>query len=106
MNLSQPPLRITESGSPGAYRVYDGQGVTIDVKHQHDSCIVIDASHVIIRGFTLRGAGDRNNSSSKPIGAVLVEGGHDIIIERERDDRIVRIDDHGEVVRDRLAVLA
>ncbi len=75
------PLAITESGTPEAYRVYDGRGATIDVRHQHDNCISIDASYVIIRGFTLRGAGAADNTSSKPIGAIVVLGGHDIIIE-------------------------
>ena len=51
------PLKITESGTPGAYRVYDGRGATIDVRHEHDACITVNASHVILRGFTLKGAG-------------------------------------------------
>ncbi|MDH7571245.1 MAG: hypothetical protein QHJ73_16835, partial [Armatimonadota bacterium] len=33
------PLAITQSGTPNAYRVYDGRGATIDVGHQHDQCI-------------------------------------------------------------------
>jgi hypothetical protein len=75
------PLAITESGQPGAYRVYDGQGATIDVRHEHDHCITIDASHVIIRGLTLKGAGSAKNTSSRPIGAIVITGGHDIVIE-------------------------
>ena len=51
------PLQIKESGSPGAYRLYDGRGATIDVRHKHDQCIMIDASYVIVRGLTLKGAG-------------------------------------------------
>jgi hypothetical protein len=51
------PLAINQSGAPGAYRVYDGRNSTIDVRHQHDACITIDASYVIVRGFTLKGAG-------------------------------------------------
>ena len=41
---SDTPLAITESGAPGAYRVYDGRGATIDVRHRYDNCITIDAS--------------------------------------------------------------
>ncbi len=41
------PLVITDSGTPQGYRVYDGQGATINVRHLHDSCITINASHVI-----------------------------------------------------------
>ncbi|MHB8898656.1 MAG: right-handed parallel beta-helix repeat-containing protein [Thermoguttaceae bacterium] len=77
----QSPLEITESGTPGAYRLYDGRGVTIDVGHEHDRCVTIDASYVILRGLTLKGAGDAANTSSKPIGAVVLQGGHDIVVE-------------------------
>ena len=75
------PLTITKSGAPGAYRLYDGRSATIDTRHQHDSCIAIDASYVIVRGLTLKGAGAASNSSSRPIGAITITGGHDIIIE-------------------------
>jgi hypothetical protein len=75
------PLAITDSGRPDAYRVYDGSDATIDVHHKHDNCITIDASYVILRGLTLKGAGAADNTSSKPIGAIVIEGGHDIIIE-------------------------
>ena len=75
------PLAITESGTPESYRVYDGRGATIDVRHRHDNCITIDASYVIVRGLTLKGAGAADNTSSKPIGAIMITGGHDIIIE-------------------------
>lgn len=78
---SHVPLVITESGKPGAWRVYDGTGVTIDVRHQHDACITIDASHVIVRGFALKGAGSPSNTSGRPIGAITILRGHDIIIE-------------------------
>ncbi len=78
---SDTPLAITESGAPEAYRVYDGRGATIDVRHRHDNCITIDASYVIVRGLTLKGAGATDNTSSKAIGAILITGGHDIVIE-------------------------
>ena len=74
-------LTITESGTPDAYRVYDGRGATIDVRHKHDNCITIDASYVIVRGLTLKGAGAADNTSRKPIGAVVITGGHDVVIE-------------------------
>ena len=62
----QPRTRrseITESGTPKAYGVYDGRGATIDVRHQQDACITINASYVILRGFTLKGAGATNCAS-------------------------------------------
>ena len=75
------PLAITESGAPGAYRVYDGRGATIDVRHAHDACITIDGSYVIVRGFTLKGAGRAERASTRPIGAIMIAGGHHIVIE-------------------------
>ncbi len=75
------PLAIAESGTSDAWRVYDGRGAAIDVRHQHDSCITIDASYVIVRGFTLKGAGAADNTRRSPIGAIRLEGGHDIVIE-------------------------
>lgn len=78
---SNTPLVINESGTPTAWRLYDGRGATIDVRHEHDSCIVINASYVILRGFTLRGAGNTNSVSRRSIGAILIEDGHDIVIE-------------------------
>jgi hypothetical protein len=56
------PLTITESGTPKAYRVYDGRGATIDVRHRHDSCITVNASNVILRDFTLKGAGEATSA--------------------------------------------
>jgi len=75
------PLTITESGSPTAYRVYDGRGATIDVRHQHDYCIMVNASNVILRGFALKGAGAATSAPKRIIGAIQIEGGHDIVIE-------------------------
>jgi hypothetical protein len=77
----ETPLAVTESGTPNAWRVYDGRGATIDVRHQHDACITINASNVILRGFTLKGAGATNVASRRTIGAIRIEGGHDIVIE-------------------------
>jgi hypothetical protein len=75
------PLAIKESGTAGAYRVYDGRGATIDVQHRHDQCLTVDASYVILRGFTLKGAGAADSPLRRTIGAIELDGGHDIIIE-------------------------
>ncbi len=75
------PLAIKESGRPDAYRVYDGGGAVIDVEHRHDSCITIDASYVIVRNFVLKGAGNTQNVRGSAIGAIRIDGGHDIVIE-------------------------
>jgi hypothetical protein len=53
------PLFITEGGSKTeGYIVYDAtsSGHIIDVGKQHDQCVKIDASYVILRGLTLKGA--------------------------------------------------
>lgn len=75
------PLAIKESGRPDGYRVYDGAGAVIDVEHRQDACITIDASYVIVRNFVLKGAGNTENVRRSPIGAIRIDGGHDIIIE-------------------------
>ena len=76
------PLAITQSGTPQAWRIYDGRGATIDVRHRHDACITIDASYVIVRGFTLKGAGNADDPVRKQtVAGVLISGGHDIVIE-------------------------
>jgi hypothetical protein len=75
------PLEITESGLPDAWRVIDGRGATLDMRHEHDACITVDASYVILRGFTLRGAGRNGEDLQGIIGAITILGGHDIVIE-------------------------
>ena len=75
------PLAITESGTPKAWRLYDGRGTTIDVDHRYNECITIDAAYVIVRGFKLRGAGAANAARRGPVGAIRINGGHDIVIE-------------------------
>lgn len=77
------PFKIDQSGSgtAGAYRVYDGRGATIDVGHKFDQCITIHASYVILRGFALKGAGSPDSSLKRTMGAIQIDGGHDIVIE-------------------------
>jgi hypothetical protein len=74
-------VAITESGRPDGYRVYDGGGAVIDVEHRRDACITIDASYVIVRNFVLKGAGAHDNLKGTPIGAIRIDGGHNIVIE-------------------------
>jgi len=75
------PLVVAESGTPQAWRVYDGSSATIDVRHLHDACMTVNASNVILRGFTLRGAGVTNVAPKRTIGAIRIEGGQNIVIE-------------------------
>jgi MYXO-CTERM domain-containing protein len=69
---SAATLRITESGSKTAYNVYTGPA-TIDVANKAPNNIYVDASFVIIRGLTLKGA------STNAI--ELGPNAHDVVIE-------------------------
>ena len=48
--------RIFKHMHPDGYWLHRGKGATIDVNHNADYCIVVDANYVIIRGLTLREA--------------------------------------------------
>jgi hypothetical protein len=63
------------SGDSAGYTLIQAEsGSEIDVKNIEDSCIEVrDAHHVIIRGFTLKGAGEN---------AILLSGAQDIVIEQ------------------------
>ncbi len=75
--------KINQSGTPTAYRVYDGGGNTIDVEHKYYYCIEVDASYVILRNFNLKGAGDTLVMDSWPprSAILLYDGVTDIVIE-------------------------
>jgi hypothetical protein len=50
-------LNITEGGSPGGYVVYQAApGAVLDAANSAASNVAINASYVVLRGFTLRGA--------------------------------------------------
>ena len=49
-------LRIREGGSPKGYVVYEGGGATLDAGNAADFNVLIEASYVVVRGFTLKGA--------------------------------------------------
>ncbi len=73
---SNKTLTISESGSQDGYVVYetaDPSGSVIDVASESDYCIVVQASYVILRGLTLKGA---------RVHAILLrEAVHDVVIE-------------------------
>jgi len=88
-NLSKQTLTITESGSREGFILYKPAGAasTIDVAGQSDYCIVVKASCVILRGFTLRGA---------RVHAILLQGPvHDVVIEGCDISGWGRIEDDG-----------
>jgi len=70
-------LVIAEGGTGDGYALYspakDSKTAVIDVKNQSKQCIEVRASHVILRGLTLRGA---------QVHAIRIfEGCHDVVIE-------------------------
>ena len=81
-------LRITGSGSPDGYILYTASagGAAIDVDHNQDYCITVDAFYVIIRGLNLKGA--------KKYGIRLYDC-HDVVIERCDISDFSSIEDDG-----------
>lgn len=71
------PLIVNKSGSPNGYTLYthsaDSKSATIDVANGRTQCVEIRASHVILRGLTLKGAAQH--------GVRIFKGCHDIVIE-------------------------
>jgi hypothetical protein len=51
---SNSTLEITNSGTPDGYILYDGAGATIDTANKADAGITVNASYVILRGFTIK----------------------------------------------------
>lgn len=45
-------LVISQGGSPGNWRIYDGQNSTIDPNHA-DNCVEINASYVVLKNFII-----------------------------------------------------
>ncbi|MCX5645434.1 MAG: hypothetical protein NTZ17_12280 [Phycisphaerae bacterium] len=70
-------LVMDKSGSPEGYVLYTHapgrETATIDVASKQTQCIEVRASHVILRGLTLRNAQQH--------GIQLLEGCHDVVIE-------------------------
>lgn len=55
---TEQTLEITESGSPDGYVLYTASpgGSIIDVGHNQNYCMTVNASYIIIRGLNLKGA--------------------------------------------------
>ena len=47
-------VKVDKSGTPDGYVLYDGTGSTIDCANGADLAISVDASYVILRGFTIK----------------------------------------------------
>src|SRR5260221_1926070 len=66
-------LSVTQGGSAAGYVVYDGTGATLDANNAAPYNITINASYVIVRGFTLKGAQQH--------GILIDKNQHDVVIE-------------------------
>lgn len=66
-------ITITESGTRGAYRVYDGGGQVFDARDNFPNNINVRANYIILRNFVLRGASEN--------GVAIGRGFHDIVVE-------------------------
>ena len=65
-------LTVNRSGTPEGYILYDGTGCVIDCGNKSDLGIAVDATYVIVRGFTIKNV--------KQHGIRIVKG-HHIVIE-------------------------
>ena len=65
-------LDVKQSGTPQGYVLYDGAGVVIDGGNKTEIGITVNASYVILRGFTIKNV--------KQYG-IRINGGHHIVIE-------------------------
>ena len=66
-------LTLSAGGSASGYIVYDGTGSTLDAQNGAPTNINVNASYVIVRGFTLKGAQQH---------AILIDKNqHDVVIE-------------------------
>jgi len=64
---------ITQGGSASGYVLYDGTGSTLDAANGQATNINVNASYVIVRGFTLKGAQQH--------GILIDKNQHDVIVE-------------------------
>ena len=83
-------LVIDQGGSASGYVVYDGGGAVLDAKNGHDYNILVNASHVVVRNFVLRGA----RQDAIRIGPAAT----DVVIEDNDISGWGRADDQGKAI--------
>jgi hypothetical protein len=69
---SNSTLEITKSGTADGYVLYDGTGATIDTANKSDAGITVNASYVILRGFTIKNVKQHG---------IRINSGHHIVVE-------------------------
>ncbi len=65
-------LTVKKSGTPEGYILYDGAGCIIDCANKSDLGISVNASYVILRGFTIKNVKQHG---------IRINSGHHIVIE-------------------------
>lgn len=65
-------VNVNKSGTPNGYILYDGTGCVLDTGNKSDFGLLVDASYVILRGFTIKNV--------KQDG-IRLNSGHHIVIE-------------------------
>ncbi len=65
-------LTVNQSGSPDAYVLFDGTDCTINTGNRDEVGIAVDASYVILRGFTIKNVNQHG---------IRLFSGHHIVIE-------------------------
>jgi hypothetical protein len=65
-------LNVAKSGTPEGYVLYDGTGCVIDTENKADVGIMVNASYVILRGFTIRNVKQHG---------IQITGGHHIVVD-------------------------
>ncbi|HEY3323047.1 MAG TPA: right-handed parallel beta-helix repeat-containing protein [Planctomycetota bacterium] len=63
---------VNKSGTPEGYVLYDGSGCVIDTGNKSDVGILVEASYVILRGFTIKNVKQHG---------IRIKSGHHIVIE-------------------------
>ncbi len=66
-------LDVNQSGSGSGYVVYDGAGAVLDAQNGAPYNVTVNASYVIVRGLTLKGAQQHGILISKDVHDVIIE---------------------------------
>jgi hypothetical protein len=73
VNSGSGTFNITEGGSPSGYVVYEGSGATLDGQNTAQYNVTVNASYVILRGLTLKGAKQDAIRVSPTVTDVIIE---------------------------------
>ncbi len=84
VGLDEGMLIINDGGTVNGYAVYDGKNSVTDFGNTKNTAIIINASYVIVRNFTIKNTGKPGLSEEDgpPVGVIqIADGVHDVVIE-------------------------